>query len=257
MSRYGPELVRRYTVPMALDLLAENLRLNYADTRGGSFSVFNIPRLEIPAGAHVGITGPSGSGKTSLLYVLTGIERPTSGSIRWGDVAITDLSERERDRWRRDNIGFIFQDFHLLPAMSPVNNVLVPYTFGRWSVPAEIRQRAADLLDQLGAPKDRHAVSVLSRGEQQRVALARALLNRPGLIVADEPTASLDAASGQVIINLLFDMAKQTGATLLSVTHDPHLIERFEVVYRLQEQDLVRFDKGTAGQQPVVSRGDG
>ncbi len=195
--------------------------------------------MEIEPGAIVGLTGPSGSGKTSLLYTLTGIEAPERGSIRWGDTDITKLTERGRDRWRRNNVGFVFQDFHLIPGMSPMMNVLLPRTFEGFFIGAATRQRARDLLELVRAPAARASVAMLSRGEQQRVGIARALLNRPGLIAADEPTASLDAESGRIVIDLLLGQAQATGATLLIVTHDPVLLARLKRVYHLRGGKLL------------------
>ncbi len=215
-------------------LRVENLGLTYASASAERFTVLDIERMEIEPGAVVGITGPSGSGKTSLLYALTGIERPDRGAIRWGDVDITKLTERGRDKWRRQSIGFVFQDFHLIPGMTPMMNVLLPRTFDGFFIGPAMRRRAQELLELVKAPASRTSVALLSRGEQQRVGIARALLNRPGLIAADEPTASLDAESGRIVIDLLLSQAAATGATLLIVTHDPALLARLKRVYHLR-----------------------
>ncbi len=220
-------------------LRVENLALTYAASSGDRFTVLDIDRMEIEPGAVVGLTGPSGSGKTSLLYTLTGIEKADRGSIRWGDTDITQLSERGRDRWRRHNIGFVFQDFHLIPGMTPLMNVLLPRTFEGFFIGSATRRRAQDLLELVKAPAARASVAMLSRGEQQRVGIARALLNRPGLIAADEPTASLDADAGRIVIDLLLSQAAATGATLLIVTHDPALLARLKRVYHLRGGKLL------------------
>ena len=226
-------------------LKVETLKLSYgaAKSPGGRaaerFTVLDIDRMEIEPGAIVGITGPSGSGKTSLLYTVTGIEKPDRGVIRWGDVDITKLSERARDRWRRRNVGFVFQDFHLLPSMSPLMNVLLPRTFEGFGIGAAMRKRALELLETVKAPADRHSVATMSRGEQQRVGIARALINRPSIIAADEPTASLDADSGRIVIDLLLSQAQATGATLLIVTHDPAFLARLKRVYHLRGGKLL------------------
>jgi len=220
-------------------LRVEGLGLTYASAIGERFTVLDIDRMEIEPGAVVGITGPSGSGKTSLLYALTGIEKPDRGSIRWGDTDITRLSERARDGWRRDNVGFVFQDFHLIPGMSPLMNVLLPRTFDGLFIGPAMRRRAHELLELVRAPSSRTSVALLSRGEQQRVGIARALLNRPGLIAADEPTASLDADNGRIVIDLLLGQAQATGATLVIVTHDPALLARLQRVYHLRGGKLL------------------
>jgi putative ABC transport system ATP-binding protein len=225
-------------------LRAEGLKLTYGATapgggRGERFTVLDIDRMEVEPGAIVGITGPSGSGKTSLLYTLTGIEKPERGAIRWADTDITKLSERARDRWRRRNVGFVFQDFHLIPAMSPLMNVLLPRTFEGFAIGAATRRRALELLETVKAPAARASVATMSRGEQQRVGIARALINRPSIIAADEPTASLDADAGRIVIDLLLSQAQATGATLLVVTHDPAFLARLKRVYHLRGGKLL------------------
>jgi putative ABC transport system ATP-binding protein len=226
-------------------LRVEGLKLTYGAAKAGSgrggerFTVLDIDRMEIEPGAIVGITGPSGSGKTSLLYTLTGIERPERGVIRWADTDITKVSERARDRWRRHNVGFVFQDFHLIPMMSPLMNVLLPRTFEGFGIGAATRRRALELLDIVKAPTARATVATLSRGEQQRVGIARALISRPSIIAADEPTASLDADAGRIVIDLLLSQAQATGATLLVVTHDPAFLARLKRVYHLRGGKLL------------------
>lgn len=215
-------------------LKAERLRLSYETQSEERITVLDVERIEIEPGAVVGITGPSGSGKTSLLYALTGIERPDSGGIRWGDVELTQLNERDRDRWRRRNVGFVFQDFHLIPGMSPLMNVLLPRTFEGFGADAGMRGRAQELLHVVGVPSARASITTLSRGEQQRVGIARALINRPSLIAADEPTASLDAESGRLVIDLLLAQASATAATMVIVTHDPAILARLTQVYHLR-----------------------
>ncbi len=223
-------------------LRVEGLKLTYGAAKrsgGERFTVLDIDRMEIEPGAIVGITGPSGSGKTSLLYTLTGIEKPERGMIRWADTDITKLSERARDRWRRRDVGFVFQDFHLIPMMSPLMNVLLPRTFEGFSIGAAMRKRALDLLETVKAPAARTTVATMSRGEQQRVGIARALINRPRIIAADEPTASLDADAGRIVIDLLLSQAQATGATLLVVTHDPAFLARLKRVYHLRGGKLL------------------
>lgn len=223
-------------------LRVEGLKLTYGAAKrsgGERFTVLDIDRMEIEPGAIVGITGPSGSGKTSLLYTLTGIEKPERGMIRWADTDITRLSERARDRWRRRDVGFVFQDFHLIPMMSPLMNVLLPRTFEGFRIGAAMRKRALDLLETVKAPAARATVATMSRGEQQRVGIARALINRPRIIAADEPTASLDADAGRIVIDLLLSQAQATGATLLVVTHDPAFLARLKRVYHLRGGKLL------------------
>jgi putative ABC transport system ATP-binding protein len=181
--------------------------------------------LDVASGEAVGLTGPSGAGKTSLVHVLAGLTRPQRGSIEWGGVDIVDLAESRRDRWRRETVGFVFQDFHLLPELSLVANVLLPATFSHLVVPSTLRRRARELLARVGFESPTRRTSTLSRGEMQRVAVARALLYAPPVVVADEPTASLDAESAAVIARLLLECCGEARSTLLVVSHDRRLLE--------------------------------
>lgn len=202
--------------------------------------VVAVDELSLPAGATVALTGPSGSGKTTLAYLLSGIERVRQGSVRWGPVDLATLSEAARDRWRRRHAGFVFQDFHLIGGLSITGNVLVSCWFDQWRVAPAQEQRAAELLDRFGVPVANRRIEDLSRGEQQRVAVARALLRNPAILIADEPTASLDSASGAAVIEILLAEVRRSGATLLAVTHDPQLIAAVGTVYRLDHGRLDR-----------------
>jgi putative ABC transport system ATP-binding protein len=214
-----------------LGLVIDGIEVRYS-REAGAAPALAVLNLAVPAGAHVGITGPSGSGKTTLLHVMAGIERPRQGKVRWGEVDITALGDGERARWRRDTIGMVFQDFQLIGALSALDNVLLPWQFDHFTVPAEVRARAARLLESVKVEKSRQA-RVLSRGEQQRVSVARALLRRPSVLVADEPTASLDADNGNAVADLLVGAARDSGATLVIVSHDPALLARLSRVHRL------------------------
>ncbi len=188
--------------------------------------VVTIPRLDVAAGSTVAIAGPSGTGKTSLLHALAGLERPASGSVRWGDASLWTMPDRARERWRRERLGLVFQDMHLLLGLSALDNVLLPALFDQPRATPAQRTRAAALLDTLGITAGRRDVAVMSRGERQRVALARALLRAPSILLADEPTASLDPATGRLVADLLIQAATERGATLIITTHDPALTER-------------------------------
>lgn len=185
----------------------------------------DIAALDLGAGGCLAVTGASGSGKSTLVNILTGLARPSGGSVAWGGVAVSALGEAARDRWRAANVGLVMQDFHLFPGLSAVENVLLPARLAR-AASAAVRTRARDLLAEVGLVRPGQAVETLSRGEMQRVAVARAVLREPGVIVADEPTASLDAASGAAVADLLFSLAARLGSTLVLVSHDPRLVDR-------------------------------
>jgi putative ABC transport system ATP-binding protein len=218
---------------VGLHLTAHDLRLSYPLPGGDVLQVLDIPHLDFPAGSAVGITGPSGSGKTSLLYVLVGLERPQQGSVCWGETEITRLGEAARDRWRRRSVGFVFQDFHLFPGMSVLQNVLLPTAFDQFTVPEGMSRRARTLLARVGLENGRGALEKLSRGEMQRVAVARALLFGPPVVVADEPTASLDPETGRTVGDLLLEMCRESGSTLVIVSHDPDLLRRLDTIHTL------------------------
>ena len=218
---------------MGVDLHARDLRLAYTLPGVGIVEALDIPRFTLAAGARVGLTGPSGSGKTSLLYVLTGIEVPQSGAITWAGIDLARLGESARDRWRLSTVGFVFQDFHLLPGMSVLDNVLVAATFAHARIPRSLVERARGLLARVGLEKGVSRIETLSRGELQRVAFARALLFSPGVLVADEPTASLDAEGAVLLGDLLVSMCAEASSTLLVATHDRGLLDRLDTVHTL------------------------
>jgi putative ABC transport system ATP-binding protein len=228
---------------VGLGLRVHELQLAYGLPGGGTLLVLDIDRIRVPSGAAVGIMGPSGSGKTSLLHALTGLERPQRGAVTWDGVDIAALPERARDRWRRRSVGIVFQDFHLFPGMTAIDNVLLPATFSHVRIPGQLRERARMLLARVGL-EDRAARSVayFSRGEMQRVGIARALLFSPPLVVVDEPTANLDRESGQMVTGLILSLCRETDSTLLAVSHDVELLGRLEQVFALTAGRLAPAD---------------
>jgi putative ABC transport system ATP-binding protein len=189
--------------------------------------------LEVPAGQFLAIIGPSGSGKSTLLGLIAGLDAPTTGRIRVGGVDITALGEDALARLRGEKIGVVFQFFHLVPSLTALENIAVPMEIrGR----RDARSRAQGLLDEVGL-RDRghHYPSQLSGGEQQRIAIARALANDPPLILADEPTGNLDSTNGQHILELLLQVKRTRGATLVLVTHDFSLARYADVHLRLRD----------------------
>ena len=182
--------------------------------------------LKIVAGEFVSVQGPSGCGKTTLLNLLGLLDAPTSGQLRWDGHSVGDLSDRDRARLRLRGVGFIFQRFYLLPTLTARENVELPMRALGVSR-AERTRRAADLLGEVGlSGRERAYPHQLSGGEEQRVAVARALANRPGLLLADEPTGELDSANSRAILDLLVRVRDARDATLLLVTHDPEVAGR-------------------------------
>jgi putative ABC transport system ATP-binding protein len=212
--------------PATLDatlIEVRNLTLT-VPSAAGAVNILRGIDLDLGSGEAVGIVGPSGSGKTSLLMVLAGLERASSGSIRISGQNLTTMREDALARLRRADIGIVFQAFHLIASMTALENVAIPLELaGRADAmaAAEASLRAVGLGHRLT-----HLPSQLSGGEQQRVALARAFAARPRLLLADEPTGNLDRATGEVVMDLLFGLRAEYGATLLLITHDPDLAAR-------------------------------
>lgn len=192
--------------------------------------------LQVARGETVGLVGPSGSGKSSLLMLMGGLERASGGQVHALGQDLTAMDEDGLARFRLGNMGVVFQSFHLIPTMTAVENVATPLELAG---AADAFDRAARELDRvgLGARLD-HYPGQLSGGEQQRVALARAAAGRPPILLADEPTGNLDGTNGQAIMELLFDLHRDHGATLVLVTHDPALAARCDRVIRLNDGRL-------------------
>jgi putative ABC transport system ATP-binding protein len=188
----------------------------------------------IPTGSFTFILGPSGSGKSTLLYLLGGLDEPTGGTIRIEGRALGEFSVAERDRFRRHDVGFVFQNFNLLSNLTAVENVLVPYF--PLGITTSQRQHAAELLRNLGLG-DRldHQPNQLSGGEQQRVAIARALLKKPKLVLADEPTGELDTENSHAILNELRRMSDEQGTTVVVVTHEQEFVRPTDTVIRIRD----------------------
>ncbi|PTM40797.1 ATP-binding cassette domain-containing protein [Bosea sp. 124] len=210
----------------ALPLHLSGLTLDHRDGSARPFRVLDLPALTLQPGATLGVGGPSGCGKSSLLHLVAGLLKPTSGTVAWGDLVVSALSEGERDRWRRGTVGFVFQDFHLVPELDVAANIALPASFSSWRLSPGQKRRALELAEQMGLSDPRRRAAVLSRGEQQRVAIARALFNEPCLILADEPTASLGVDHAGAVGDLLLDAAARSGATLICASHDGGLLGR-------------------------------
>jgi putative ABC transport system ATP-binding protein len=218
----------------------EALRFDVPAGRRDTASIIDIPALTLRAGSMTALSGPSGSGKSTLLYLLCGLLPASRGHIVWDGADLASMGEAGRDQWRRENAGFVFQNFHLIDELSPLENVLTPGWFANFSV-KPFRDRANALLERFGVPKDRSRTALLSRGEQQRVAIARALLFDPKVIFADEPTASLDSTSGSTVVAVLDALASE-GRTVVVATHDPALLAASSRVMKLDHGRLIETD---------------
>jgi putative ABC transport system ATP-binding protein len=213
------------------------------DSEAGSVNILKGINLEIAAGETVSVVGPSGSGKTSMMMLIGGLERQTTGSIRVAGQDLATLDEDGLARFRRDNVGIVFQNFHLVPTMNAMENVAIPVELAGLDNAFD-RARAA--LASVGIDhRLSHYPGQLSGGEQQRVALARAIVAEPRLILADEPTGNLDGGTGETVIELLFSLRAEHGATLLLITHNPVIAERCGRVIDLQD-GLIGSDRVVA-----------
>ncbi len=197
----------------------------------------DVPELHIQQGAQVAIIGPSGSGKTTLLRLVSGIVTPDTGRVLTNGVAVGELSDAERRAFRLRNVGLVFQEFELLEYLSVLDNVLLPFRLdGSLPGHAEARERAIELACRVGLEAElNRRPADLSHGERQRVAVCRALVTRPPIVLADEPTGNLDPRTGGLVLDELIEFAAADGATLMVVTHDHGLLERFERVIDLAE----------------------
>jgi putative ABC transport system ATP-binding protein len=209
----------------------------------GTLTILHPLDLSVPARQVVAITGPSGSGKSTLLGLIAGLDSPSTGHIAIDGIDITSLDEDGLARLRGRRIGFVFQFFHLLPSLTALENVLVPMEIAGVQ---DARRRAATLLAEVGlSERGHHYPSQLSGGEQQRVAIARALANDPPLLLADEPTGNLDSTTGHQVIDLLLEVNRLRGTTLVLVTHDPELAAVADLAIALRDGRVFSQTPGT------------
>lgn len=223
---------------------------------GRDVPILDIPEWSVVKGEHVAITGPSGSGKSTLLHLISGILLADSGGITVDGKPLRDLTEAKRDAFRASNIGYVLQDFHLIPSLTARQNVEIAMTA---RLPLKEKKRVVDQwLDQVGlADRDRHLPAQLSRGQQQRVAIVRALVNKPPLVLADEPTGSLDWETADEITSLLLDLSVSHRHTLIVVTHDLNMANRFPSCMNIQEINRVRRESGPKLQSSRKKREEG
>lgn len=217
----------------------ENLGKIYTSA-GRSLTVLDNVNLSVEAGSTVSIVGPSGSGKTTLLGLCAGLDRSTTGLVELNNIRIDQLGEDQRAQVRNKYVGFIFQNFQLLPTLTALENVMVPLELRGEK---NIRPKALDLLDKVGlADRSHHYPSQLSGGEQQRVSLARAFSNSPRILFADEPTGNLDAETSEKVVKLIFDLNREAGTTLVLVTHDMELASKTQRIIRIKGGVIIADD---------------
>ncbi|MDO3640886.1 MAG: ABC transporter ATP-binding protein [Mucilaginibacter sp.] len=220
-------------------LNVSNLTKTYSSA-GKTLTVLDNINFSVAAGSTNAIVGPSGSGKTTLLGLCAGLDRASAGSVELNNINLGKLSEDQLAQVRNQYIGFIFQNFQLLPTLTALENIMVPLELRGEK---NIRARALDLLDKVGlADRGHHYPTQLSGGEQQRVSLARAFSNAPQILFADEPTGNLDAETSEKVVKLLFDLNKEAGTTLVVVTHDLELAAKTQRILRIKGGKLVGDD---------------
>lgn len=211
----------------------KNIKKSFQQPDGSRLRILDIPHFQVAAGEQVVLVGESGCGKTTLLHIIAGISKPTKGMVMVDGWDIVLLTEAERDKFRAERIGYVFQTFNLLPGFTALENVLLSMKFTGRSPDVA---RAMHLLERVGL-KERvtHRPPMLSVGEQQRVAVARALANRPKLILADEPTANVDTGHQQQIIDMIRETCREEQISLILVTHTPDVAKQFDRVDRLEQ----------------------
>ncbi len=217
-----------------------NLGKTY-NSAGRTLTVLDNINFSIGEGSTNAIVGPSGSGKTTLLGLCAGLDRSSSGAVELNNINLGNLTEDERAQVRNQYVGFIFQNFQLLPTLTALENVMVPLELRGEK---NIKVRAQDLLDKVGlAERGHHYPMQLSGGEQQRVSLARAFSNAPRILFADEPTGNLDAETSEKVVKLMFDLNREAGTTLVLVTHDLELAAKTQRIIRIKGGKLVSDEK--------------
>ncbi len=209
-----------------------DVRKGFSTPQGDRHEVLAIDHFSLMAGTEMALVGGSGTGKSTLLHVIAGILLPDAGTVRLKDRELTSLGEAARDRWRAQHVGIVFQTFQLLPGLTALENVTLAGAFAQGADTV----RAQELLNRVGlADRLGYLPAQMSVGQQQRVAVARALMNRPSLVLADEPTGALDPERADESLELLREVCQEDDATLLVVTHDPRLKDSFEIVVNLHD----------------------
>ncbi len=231
-------------------LRVTNLTKTYP-SGGRNLTVLDAVNFEISKGESCAIVGPSGSGKTTLLGLCAGLDRSTSGSVNLNGITLDKLSEDERAAVRNQHVGFIFQSFNLMPTLTALENVMIPMEL---KGEKGVRNRAIELLEKVGlGDRYNHYPAQLSGGEQQRVSIARAFSNKPTILFADEPTGNLDQETGATIENLIFELNREQGTTLVMVTHDLELASKTGRVIKMKGGRLVSDNSDNSQNQTAAN----
>ena len=213
----------------------KNVEMTY-DDNGTKINALKIKKIAVKDGEKVAIIGSSGCGKTTLFNLISGMIVPTKGNVIVEDVDLTTLKENERDLFRANHIGYIFQDFNLFPDFTVLQNVVLPMSFSKRYEKKEMEEEALSILKRVGLEKKiNQKVKTLSGGEKQRVAIARSIVNKPNIILADEPTGNLDYKNGEKIMRLIMQIADEEKATLLVITHNNSQLEMFDRNINIEE----------------------
>ncbi len=229
-------------MPEELILKGNNLTKSFPSKTGGDrLTVLDDVSIAIRRGDIACVVGASGSGKSTLLHILGGLDRPDSGSIMWNGRPMYDMNSEELAEFRNKKLGFVFQFHHLLPEFTALENVMMPALIeGRPFEEAE--QRGMQLLERFGiAARSGHRPSELSGGEQQRIAMARALINRPALLLTDEPTGNLDEGNTEILLDMLFKLRETDDVSILLITHEKEIARRTDTTYELKNGKLHSF----------------
>jgi putative ABC transport system ATP-binding protein len=224
-------------------LFLKDVKKTFRQPDGATLPILDVPEFHVAAGEQMVLVGPSGCGKTTLLHVIAGISRPDQGKVRINEMDIGLMSEAECDRFRAQHIGYVFQTFNLRRGFTALENVLLAM---RFTGQRTDRRRAKELLERVGlGSRMTHKPPMLSVGEQQRVAIARALANKPKLLLADEPTASVDSGHQQQVLDLLRETCQNESVALVLVTHSPEVAGQFSRVDRLADFNQAAKKEGT------------
>ena len=236
MSKIFKNTNSKIAIDDNLAIQLENVKLSLPSLAGEVHILRGI-NLAVKNGESIGVVGPSGGGKSSMMMVIAGLERVTSGTVKTASFNLSNYNEDKLAEFRRDNVGIVFQNFHLIPTMSAIENICIPMEFAGFD---NHHERARQLLEKVGLEnRASHYPEQLSGGEQQRVALARAFATKPAILLADEPTGNLDQKTGKKVMDLIFELHSDSNTTMLLISHDPVLANRCDRIISLADGKII------------------